>query len=293
LSLGIDVWSHLILPRLPPRRNVVPMRSLSAALLVLALAAPFSRAATQAPAPLAHPDAIPFDLASVLLSTSSFAGEPQVLVGAAPGWILPRLYIPDGARVFGSAFLGQSVVTVIALPTNADTSTADISAALVQRGWHTPPPPPARMNVGGFRPAPMPQSVSRVMLCGERDLMNTYTRRHAGSVVYLIEHVSPSGTVGPCHPPEPPRSFSVIASPFPTLIDPPGSDSRGCSLTPISGSSGIGTALRADMAPQALLDYFGQQLADSGWTAVDATMPTVARSFTRRDSAIPRGRGAR
>ena len=55
-----------------------------------------ARGEAQEPAPLAHPDSIPFELASVLLSTNSFPNEPQVLVGAAPGWVLPRLYIPEG-----------------------------------------------------------------------------------------------------------------------------------------------------------------------------------------------------
>ena len=49
------------------------------------------------------------------------------------------------------------------------------------------------------------------------------------------------------------------------------------------GSSGTQTRLKTAMSAAAILEHYGRQLADSGWTGgADATI--VGRTWTRKDS---------
>jgi hypothetical protein len=54
----------------------------------------------------------------------------------------------------------------------------------------------------------------------------------------------------------------------------------------MSAGNSVGTAatMRAAMSPQELLEFFGRQLADSGWKQSAATGPTVVRTWTQADS---------
>ena len=76
--------------------------------------------------------------------------------------------------------------------------------------------------------------------------------------------------------------------PFPTLIDPPGSiedHGNGPCMASMGGNPiGLGITMRSSMSPQDLLDYYGRQLADSGWTPTPATVPGALKTWSRTDS---------
>lgn len=251
------------------------------------LAAPLRAGSAQEPRRLSQPDSIPLELATALLSAGAFGAEPEILVGAAPGWVMPRMYVPSGGRVLGSAFLGQSVTAIVEVPTGADTSISAVKSQFLERGWTVPPPPPT-FGGGGFRPAPSTAVSSRITLCGNQEMLSAYARRHEGANAYLVEHIAALGSgYSVCHPPQ--MQQMISRSPFPTLIDPPGSmEDRGngaCMASLMGSTLGTGTTIRAPMSPQDLLDYYGRELADSGWKQTLPGVPSIVRTWTRTDSA--------
>lgn len=258
------------------------MRLLSPLAIALFMAPPCVGRA-QEPRRLEQPDSIPFELASALLSAGGFGSEPQILVGTAPGWVMPRMYVPAGARVLGSAFIGQSVTAIVDVPAGIDTSVSALKAQFLERGWVAPPRPPVYSG-GGFRPAPFAAVSSRITLCDNQEMLSAYTRRHAGTNVYLVEHITTvNAGYSVCHPPEMPQR-PEYRSPFPTLIDPPGSaedHGNGPCMVSLGGNPiGLGMTMRSSMSPQDLLDHYGRQLTDSGWKPAPATAPGELKTWS-------------
>src|SRR5476651_385481 len=93
-----------------------------------------SVARAQEPRRLVQSDSVPIELATALVSSGGLGGESQILVGSFPGWVSSRLYIPPGARVLGSAFIGTAVVGVVSLSTAPEVVTADLKRELATRG---------------------------------------------------------------------------------------------------------------------------------------------------------------
>jgi hypothetical protein len=241
----------------------------------------------QEPRRLAEPDSVPLALASALVASGGFPSEPQILVGSMPEWITNRLYVPAGARVLGSAFLGTTIVGVITVTDAPETAIAEFKRQLLQKGWKAPPPAPT-YNGGGFRPAPVaPPSgpTTHMTLCGDQQVLTASAARRRGEATDVTLRVISTTTFSACRFPEIPTS--MIRSPFPTLINPPGApDARmngDCSTTSM-GSMGTGTTLRTSMTPDALLDHYGKQLQDSGWASPGDKAPIVSRTWTRTDS---------
>ena len=241
----------------------------------------------QEPRRLATSDSIPADLASALISAGGLGGDPQILVGALPGWITNRIYIPANARVLGSAFNGQTVVGVLAMPDEPEAVIAELKREMPARGWKAPPPQPS--YGGGFRPAvsaPMVGPRTSFMLCGDQQMISTSASRHRGTNTLVILRVSPqTGQYGLCSPP--PMPTGMMRSPLPTLFNPTGAvDARmnGDCGASFGGSSGTGTNLHTAMTSDAILSHYAKQLQDSGWQAASAGAIT-GRTFTRTDSA--------
>jgi hypothetical protein len=248
-----------------------------------------SPARAQEPRRLAEPDSIPLDLAAALVSAGGFGGEPQILVGAVPEWIVPKLFVPPGARVLGSAFLGTTLVAVVSVSGASDSVLADFRRGLTQRGWAAPPPTPAYSG-GGFRPATtsLPSSpFARDILCSDQQMLTASATRRRGVATDVTLRVTSNPSFSLCHPPQP--SPSQYRSPFPTLYNPLGAnDARmngDCNSSAYVGSSGTGTSLRTPMAADALLDHYGKQLVDSGWKAAGEANSITGRTWTRPDSA--------
>jgi len=263
----------------------MPTHLIAAAIAVIAVAAP---AATQGQDPrrLVTPDSVPFDLAAALIGAGGFSGAPQILVGSMPEWVANRLYVPSGARVLGSAFLGTTVVGVVSIPAASDSVLAELKRELMQRGWTSPPPPPIYAG-GGFRSAPAPVvdgPFARLILCGDEQTLTASAARRAGIVTDITFRVTAGGTYV-CHPSQ--GQATASRSSLPTLFNPVAADARmaGNCFSPFQGSMGTSATLRTSMTSEALLDHYGRQLEDSGWTTAGEKASIVGRSWTRPDSA--------
>jgi hypothetical protein len=237
---------------------------------------------------LAEPDSIPLELAAALVSAGGFGGEPQILVGSVPEWIAPRVFVPPGGRVLGSAFLGTTIVAVMTMPSASDSILADVRRGLVQKGW-TPAPPPPVYSGGGFRPATMsvPSSpFARDVLCNDQQVITATATRRRGVATDITLRITTSPGYSPCHPVQPYQS--AVRSPMPTLFNPVGVSEMGmnmeCSAFMVS-STGTSATYRTPMTADALLDHYGKQLSDSGWTVVGERASISGRSWTRPDSA--------
>lgn len=247
--------------------------------LTLAIAA-----GAQEPRPLVQADSIPRELVAALVSSGGLGGDPQILVGAMPGWVQNRIVLPANMRVLGSAFIGTTVVAVLRSSDSPEGAVATLNAELPKRGWTPPPPTP---SYGGFRPASMraiPDGPSTYLtLCSDRQLLAVSAMRRRGMTDVTIRLTSNYST---CTPQQPPAGFTRPL--YPTLFNPANaSDARvgndDCSRS--TGSGSTGTTLRTLMDPAALLEHYAKQIQDSGWTASSSAGKLVGRTWTRPDSA--------
>jgi hypothetical protein len=262
-------------------------------LVAIAVAAIASGAAStgglsQEPRRLLQSDSIPLDLAAALISAGGFNGAPQILVGAIPAFLTGRLDVPVGARVLGSAFLGSTVVAVMSVPNAPDTIVSQLRNGLLLKGWKNAPAMP-RYAIGGFQPAPAPPPLgplTRVNLCADQQSITVWTGTRHGSSVEVNFRVSPAGNPSVCNMPQFPAA-GMRLPPWPALFNPAGvADTRlggDCSST-IGGTSGTGTTFRTAMSAEAILEHYGRQLLDSGWTTGGEKGAIVGRTFMRADS---------
>ena len=262
--------------------------SSSLACALIALAAIPVGASAQDPRRLAEPDSVPLELAAALVSAGGFGGEPQILVGAVPEWIAPRIFVPSGGRVLGSAFLGTTIVAVMTMPSASDSILGDVRRGLMQKGW-TPAPPTPVYAGGGFRPATMsvPSSpYARDVLCSDQQVITATATRRRGVATDITLRIITSPGYSLCHPVQPYQQS--VRSPMPTLFNPVGVSEMGmnmeCSAFTVS-STGTSATYRTPMTADALLDHYGKQLSDSGWTVVGERASISGRSWTRPDSA--------
>jgi len=72
------------------------------------------------------------------------------------------------------------------------------------------------------------------------------------------------------------------------LIEPPIApglpSTSDCRVVGTSNSMGTGATIRAAMSPRQLLDYFGRQLADSGWQSMATAGSTVIGRWAIADT---------
>jgi hypothetical protein len=263
-------------------------RAFPLALSALAICALLSPARAQEARRLAEPDSIPLDLAAALVSAGGFGGEPQILVGTMPEWIAPKLFVPPGGHVLGSAFLGTTLVAVVSVSTTSDSVLADFKRGLMQRGWTAAPPTPVYAG-GGFRPATMavPSSpFARDVLCSDQQMLTASATRRRGVATDITLRVTSTTGFSLCHPSQP--NMPQVRSPMPTLYNPVGAnDARmtgDCNSLGFVNSTGTGTSIRTPMAADALLDHYAKQLADSGWKSAGETNTITGRTWTRPDS---------
>ncbi|MGH7654053.1 MAG: hypothetical protein ACREN6_05255 [Gemmatimonadaceae bacterium] len=256
----------------------------------IALVAFPALALAQIKAPLTEPATVPTELAAALIGAGGINGndEPRLLVGAIPEWVTPRIVVPGGAKVLGAAFQGTSVLAVINIPYASETIVTDLKQQLLQRGWKAIPVR-TPMAIGGFLPAPAlaPEGPPlRVTLCEGPNMMSVFLARrdsHSADVVYRLS--TPSG-ISVCNAPQMPTG--MYRSPFPPLYNPTRSaDARmtgDCSTTML-GSQGQGTTLRTALSADSLLEHYGRQLTDSGWTAARDRGVTVGRTYSKTDAS--------
>jgi hypothetical protein len=273
-------------------RSVLGRSALS--VLVLALLA--SSASAQGKESLSQPAMVPIDLVAALTASAGVPGPdvPRILVGSVPEWFTPKIVVPKGARILGSAFQGTVVLAIVSIPTVSDSIVGELRAPLIERGWKIPAPvqTPA---YGGFRPAPAAVSAmptTRLTVCdGDKQMTVNVVHQDSQRADIAYRIFTTSGVGGVCNPyPQPQRPFMPI--PQPTLYNPPSSgDARmtgDCSTMNGGSSTGNNTVLRTAMGLDAVLDHYSKQLLDSGWKS-DAERGMIAgRSFTRTDSNTAR-----
>lgn len=261
-----------------------------AAALASTIAIPLfvATAASQEPRRLSEPDSIPLALASALVSAGGFAGEPQILVGSVPEWVTPKLFVPPGGRILGSAFLGTTLVAVVTLESASDSILADVRRGLLQRGWTVPPPTPVYSG-GGFRPATTAingNPYARDILCDDQQMLTATATRRRGIATDITLRIISTAGFSVCRPSQP--YVPAVRSPMPTLYNPAGvNDARmnnECASANSVSTTGTSTLLRTPMTPDALLEHYGKQMLDSGWTS-SAERGVVGRTWTRPDSA--------
>jgi len=269
------------------------MRPLTIAAVLVAAAVARSGAQME---PLKQPTSIPMELASALVSAGGFGSgsEPQILVGSAPEWLTPRLYMPSGARIVGSAFYDRTTVVVMSVPLSHDTVLKELDREMKTKGWKDTPNFQNQYQGGGFRPsvATQPQGAWRAyQLCGpDKEYMNGWvTHTDALSQIVVIRITGFSGTgYSTCNPPTYPNRGERYT--MPTLFDPTGataSPQAMMSCEPMQGGwggTGTGTTLKTQMTPDAILDHYGKQLKDSGWTQTANVPSAISRAWTRKDS---------
>jgi hypothetical protein len=262
---------------------------LAVSVLTVAATALTAPARAQEPRRLAEPDSIPLELATALVSAGGFGGEPQILVGSVPEWIAPRIFVPAGGRVLGAAFLGTTMVAVVTMSSASDSVLAEFRRGLMQRGWAAAPPAPV-YNGGGFRPATMSVAATpfaRDVLCSDQQMLTTSATRRRGIATDVTLRITTAPGYSPCHPVQPYQP--VTRSPLPTVYNPVGAnDARmngecPSSMAMVSGATS--TLLRTPMTGDALLDHYGKQLIDSGWTGQGDRNTVTGRTWTRPDSA--------
>ena len=272
-----------------------PFRWRSAAVL---LAASASGVLAQGKEPLSQPSTVPIDLVTALVASAGVPGPtvPRILVGTAPEWVLPRIALPNGAKIAGSAFSGYTVLTIVNVPGATDSVIVQARDALVKRGWKLPPPPPNYNTYGGFRPAPTTQPAlgtpaDRATLCDGSELLTaTLVRRDANSADIAYRIFTANGMGGQCNPYRPtPPSTMAARVPMPTLINPPvlppdAGAVMGCSAN-AEATQNTGTWLHTAMTPEAIVDHYAAQLADSGWKPAGDKNGIIGRTFTRTDTA--------
>ena len=269
-------------------RCEVPNCNVGAWIAAAMLALPLTAARAQEPRRLATPDSIPFDLAAALASAGGFAADPQILVGAMPEWIANRLYVPSGARVLGSAFLGTTVVAVVAMPTASDSVLPAFRRELSQRGWNPPPPP--TNYAGGFRTpsAAIDGSTTRLILCKDDQTLTVTAARRGSAATNVTFRAVGSVAYSVCRPMR--TAPQISRSPLPILVNPATAiDARmtGECSTLYSGTTTNATnaILRSPLSADSLLVHYGRQLRDSGWTAATDKPTIVGQTWTHADSS--------
>jgi hypothetical protein len=117
-------------------------------------------------------------------------------------------------------------------------------------------------------------------------MLTASAARRRGTVTNVTFRVIGNATYSVCHPPQ--IQTGMTRSPLPTVFNPPtATDARmtGDCSSSVMGSMGTGATLRTSLTTEALLDHYGRQLQDSGWTAAGERASIIGRSWTRPDSS--------
>ena len=280
-----------------------PFVALVVAAILLAGAVGAPSAAAQGVQPGGQPASVPTELALALAAGGGLGttGTPELLVGVLPQQFTARVTAPRGARVVGGAASGNSVLAVLAIPTSSDSAMAHLERELRAQGWTAPDF--GMGSGGGFRPAPGERTAMtgmRSMLCKEGNLLSLWPVREETMSTTIVARLNTLTAGGPATGPCAIRvqvasaisgSAPVRRPPFPTLFNPPGSGDpyANSRCRPDGGSMGTQTELRSAMTAEEILDHYGRQLQDSGWTAPKPGSPIVGRVWTRKDSlGVPR-----
>jgi len=258
------------------------------AMAATTLACAASAASAQASASSRGTDSLPRDLVVALLRTSYGGGarDAEFFVGKVPPVLEPYLYIPKDARVLGgyTSSFGTTVAFTVRGMKYEDVA-GEYYREQLKLGW-TPPPSANDLRGWGFQPAPTASPAGGLEFCHIGQSLQIMPSVDMG-VMTLIAQVQNFG--GRCSMTN--RSVVGGRTPAPTalplLFNPAATNmnTQACIQyqVPTTGISSTSERIEASDSPTRLLDYFGKQLADSGWTVSGTNV--VRRQWTRPDTA--------
>jgi hypothetical protein len=246
-----------------------------------------------------QPDSVPTELALALASSGGLGSpaDPQILVAQLPAQFTSVVQVPRSAKVIGSAYSAATTLAVISMPTQPDSALDHFGRALREQGWKEPQMM-GYASGGGFRPALTdrnPMLNMRPMLCRDGAFLSYWVGREQAMTTTIIARLQSSPGMTPGGPCATRIQFvgstasapAAYRSPFPTLYNPPGSgvgDPYQNSRCGPQGSTGTQTELRSAMTAEEILDHYGRQLQDSGWTRGAGSPQIIGRVWTRKDS---------
>jgi hypothetical protein len=153
-------------------------------------------------------------------------------------------------------------------------------------GWKAVKDGPGQNQGWGFSPAPTAARDTTFGLCNATSslMVSARTTPARQTRLILISVPQPATECMPQPPGRPSMAAMRGESRMPTVINPPGSDRPACGS---SGSSGgypsSEASISTTMSDEELLNFYGKQLADSGWT-MSSPQP-VSRTWIRTDSS--------
>lgn len=215
------------------------------------------------------------------------ARPPDVQVGDIPADIRAQLPDISGMKVIGTVTMPYGTTVVLGAAISSDSLRRTLERSLKAKGYE-PAKPIAREGLPsaqGFIPSP--DFSTAWCSAGSSLVASTESRGSGASVVRIV--VGQYAAMGRC--PQQRLIVNVISdfSMLPTLYDPEGasSNSQKC-VTAYRSSSGNGirNIIALQLAPSMLLDHYGKQLRDSGWTRADTLGAgmRVSRSWLKRTS---------
>jgi len=232
---------------------------------------------------------LPRELVEALVQP--YVGGPsgtEFFVGKVAPALQPFLFVPSSARVIGSMASPTSTTVVMTAPLNPMEIKAQYEREQPKLGWTHPPTANATRGWGfGPPPSAMPEGAGSEF-CHVGQSLRVIPFPNAPGSTRIVVTVQNFG--GRCQMSD--RVVFIGGQPprvaMPALENPLGAPMNpvGCSRAGSIGSqmASMSERLETSMTPMQLLDHFGKQLADSGWTASAQTSPTLRRTWTRADS---------
>ena len=223
---------------------------------------------------------------AMLESQFGAGGAPDLVIGDAPGPLKAKIVLPPGSRILGSTLTIASSSVFVEVPARSDTLAAAIWRELPKLGWTR-----AEMSLysgGGFRPQ-QSSVLAPSMWCGATDALTfMMVPRLNGSTLVRYNVQDRQASICNRRPSENVQVVQMQRSTLPTLYIPTGTDlfAPAC-MNAGSGSRGSNATMasvRTSVSSQDLMDAFGRQLADSGWTPASSESGTLSKVFTRKET---------
>jgi hypothetical protein len=239
-------------------------------------------------------DLIPRELVEGLLASGP--RRSTVYVGEIPPEMIGRIYIPTGARVLGGMSSGVAGTAILIANRPREAVAAELERELPKAGWTQFDRNSLAADGLEFRDPLLLNAAVKIRasggyqnFCGKSGPMaiNLEPVNFADTRISIVVN-----SLSPCNGPVRPVSADQRAelAMRPTLVNPAGAqnDITGDCFGGRTGdrlSTGYtgGGLLMSGMSAQALLDHYGKQLVDSGWTLAPQTRTT--RFWTKTDSS--------
>ncbi|HEV8447889.1 MAG TPA: hypothetical protein VGQ44_13750 [Gemmatimonadaceae bacterium] len=218
----------------------------------------------------------------------SGGARPRLLIGTLPSGLAQRLWIPPGSTVLGGIESSGFGIAIIHSAMSEDSLNAGYAREEPRMGWTLPPARTSAAPAMGFVQAPTTLAVVNGVVEGGLFCSGGTTLSISVSpldpLTREIRATAMNTSDMRCQTPaSAPRTVIPGRPNYPTLVNPAGS---GPGYVPCASWNSMGgggtTRLQTNMSADDVLQHYGKQLADSGWTP--GPDQSVSRSWSRRDS---------